>query len=96
MPNMLRNILWLLISLVLIFVAFTFFWLFLLLVGIGLIARLAYLKLFKKEPFKIHTYSIRFGSSQHRPYNSRDNTNDYITVIDADDMTKEYKIPRIK
>ncbi|NLP44284.1 MAG: DUF4834 family protein [Peptococcaceae bacterium] len=96
MPNMIRNILWLLVSLGLIFIAFTFFWVFLLLIGIGLIARIAYLKLFKKDPFKIHTYTIRFGSTNQRPDSPYSNSNEYTTVLDADDMTKEYKIPKIK
>jgi len=99
MPNMLRNIVLLLISLGLLFVAFTFFWFFLLLIAIGLVARVAYLKLFKKEPFKFHTYTVRFGSQKHGPYSSDGNPNEYneyITVIDADDMTKEYRVPRIK
>lgn len=100
-PNTLRYILWTVFSFGMLVIAFTFFWVFLIILGIVIIARLIYFKLFKKgHPgtggFTIHTYTMRSDPMNYPPgqENEYTTTNQkYLTVIDADDPDQEYKIP---
>lgn len=101
MTNTVRYLLWTLFSLAMIIIAVMFFWFFLIILGVAVIARIIYLKLFRKEP--ANTGTITFytfhsegpgGSEDNQSYRSQDQ--EYTTVIDADDMDKEYKIPKIK
>lgn len=78
------------------------FWVFLIILGIVIIARLIYSKLFRKGKgsFTIHTYTIRPDRHSNNPYhqsiNPETRDQEYTTVIDAEDQDKEYKIPKIK
>lgn len=99
MPNALRVLLWSVLSLGMLFLAIMAFWVFLIIIGIVILARILYLKLFRKGKgtVTIHTYRMNYPPSEQpaQPGNgSQDQT--YTTVIDADDLDKEYKIPRIK
>ncbi len=103
MPNTLRYILWTIFSLGMLVIAVMAFWVFLIILGVIIIARLIYFKLFKKGTkgaFTVHTYTMRPGSKNNFHYNQDSNAKskdqEYTTVIDADDMDKEYKIPKIK
>lgn len=103
MINTLKYILWTILSLGMIFLAIMAFWVFLVILGIILIARFLYLKLFNKErkgTFTIHTYTVRSTPRNNAPpsqeFYSEARGQKYTTVIDADDTEKEYQIPKIK
>jgi len=98
MPNILRYVLWTVLSIGMIFIAISALWFFVIIVGIVIIARLIYLKLFNKQgTFKIHTFTIKNGPpNNYSQTGPKANDQEYTTVIDADDMEKEYKIPKIK
>lgn len=103
MSNTLRYILWSIFSLGMLVLAVMAFWIFLIILGVIIIARLIYFKIFKKEnkgAFTIHTYTVRPGPQDDYRYNQDRNPKsedqEYTTVIDADDLDKEYKIPKIK
>lgn len=104
MSNVLRYILWSVFSLGMIVIAVMAFWVFLIIIGVIIIARFIYFKLFSKEPpgpkgtFTIHTYSMSSGQRNNVPPNQEPQSRDqeFTTVIDADDMNKEYKVPKIK
>jgi len=97
MPNAIRVILWTILSLGMLFIAIMAFWVFLLIIGVVLVARLIYFKLFNKGTVTIHRYQVNVRPSNPTPSdNKTDQNSPYTTVIDADDLDKEYQIPRIK
>jgi len=95
-PNTLRVVLWSILSLGMLFLAIMAFWVFLVIIGVVILARILYLKLFKKGTVTIHTYRMNYPPSGQPSQPGNENQDAYTTVIDADDPDKEYKIPRIK
>lgn len=102
MPNALRVILWSVFSLGMLVLAVMAFWVFLIILGIVIIARLIYSKLFQKGKgsFTIHTYTIRpdrhSNNSYHQDIHQESRDQEYTTVIDAENQDREYKISKIK
>lgn len=101
MSNAIRYILLTILSLGMIFVAIMFFWVFLIILGIGIIGRLIYMKLFNKNPrssVTFYSYTMHNGkpSNNLNPNLNPNEEQDFTTVIDADDQEKEYKIPKLK
>lgn len=82
-----------------IFIAIMFFWVFLVILGIGIIGRLIYMKLFNKSPkssVTFYSYTMHNGKASNNYDTNPNNNQDFTTVIDADDQEKEYKIPKLK
>lgn len=101
MSNPLRIILWSVFSLGMLFLAIIAFWVFLLIVGVIIIARFISAKLFNKPSgMTIRTYTKRPGARNMNPPNPGEEppqgNGQYTTVIDGDDPDKEYKIPKVK
>jgi len=98
MTNAIRYFLWTVFSLAMIVIAVMFFWFFLIILGVVIIARIIYFKLFRKEPANTGTFTFYTFNSKDSGSTSGNHSKDqdFTTVIDADDMEKEYKIPRIK
>jgi len=96
MPTTLKYLLWSILSTGLIFVAIMAFWVFLIVIGLIIIGRLIYLNFFNKGTRysgRIFTYTIKKDPVAR---GSEQKNEEYTTVIDADNMEKEYKIPKIK
>lgn len=101
MSNPIRMILWSVLSLGMLFLAIMAFWVFLILFAVIIIARLIYAKVFRKSSgLTIQTYTFRSGPKSNNTPNPGaqgiPKDGGYTTVIDADDLDKEYKIPKIK
>lgn len=97
MSNSLRVLLWTILTLGVIFIAVTAFWVFLLISGGVIAARFLYQKLLNKGTVTIRSYRMNYGSSKNAGQaekNGREQT--YTTVIDADDPDQEYQIPKFK
>ena len=83
------------------FLAIMFFWVFLIILGVFIVGRLIYMKLFNKKSATFYSYTVYNGKTVKNLSHSPDSDNPYseqefTTVIDADDMEKEYKVPKIK
>ncbi len=99
MSNAIRYILWTILSLGMIFIAIMFFWVFLVILGIGIIGRLIYMKLFNKNPkssVTFYSYTMHNGKPSNNYDTTPNDDQNFTTVIDADDQEKEYKIPKLK
>jgi hypothetical protein len=98
-PNILRVLVWSILSLGMLFLAVMFFWVFLIVIGVFVIARIIYLKLFNKDSkgtVTMRTYKVNFGPRQAPDNHQANQDHPYTTVIDADDPDQEYKIPKLK
>lgn len=98
MPEAIRYLLYTILSVGLFFLAIMFFWVFLIIIGVLIVGRLIYTRLFNKRPGSVTFYSYTFKGKQGDSSGSLINIDEkeYTTVIDADDMDKEYKVPKIK
>lgn len=99
MSNSIRYILWTILSLGMIFIAIMFFWVFLVILGIIIMGRLIYMKLFNKTPknsVTFYSYTMHNGKPSNDQNFHPNVEQDFTTVIDADDQEKEYKIPKLK
>jgi len=95
MPAMLKYFIWAVVACGLIFIAISAFWFLLIIFGLILLCRFVALKLFRKGGTSDRDRV--FGPiSNVFVYRFREKSSEYTTVIDADDMEKEYKIPKIK
>lgn len=100
MPDVLRYFIWSILSIGMLILAVAFFWVFLIVLAIIITLRIIYMKLFKKDSgIRIYTFSTKNKPHQDTdPFGQKDNRqgdSEYTTVIDADDMEKEYKIPKL-
>lgn len=103
LSNAIRYIIWTILSIGMVVIAIMFFWVFLIILGIVIIARLIYMRLFNKNPknaVTFYSYTMYNGkpvNNQNIDHNINSNEDqDFTTVIDADDQEKEYKIPKLK
>lgn len=88
-------------------IAIMAFWVFLVIIGVLIVGRIIYMKLFNKGTITIRRYTVGHTppggyTAQSRPHPNNGNqsygpnNSEYTTVIDADDPDQEYKIPKIK
>ena len=101
MSNAIRYLLWMILSIGMFFLAIMFFWVFLIILAVFIIGRLIYMKLFNKNAVTFYSYTMYNGKTvknlSHNPdLDNPDLEQEFTTVIDADDMEKEYKVPKIK
>ncbi len=102
MTNAIRYLLMTVLSIGMVIIAVMFFWVFLLILGVLIIGRMIYMKLFNKSnknavTFYSYTmYNGRTETKHHTHPNEQKSESEFTTVIDADDMEKEYKIPKLK
>ena len=98
MPEALRYLIYAIMSIGLFFLAIAFFWVFLIIIGVIIVGRLIYMKLFNKGSGSVTVYSYTFKGRPGNPSGPTINADEqeYTTVIDADDMDKEYKVPKLK
>ncbi|MFA6809331.1 MAG: hypothetical protein WCR27_10115 [Eubacteriales bacterium] len=95
MPNVVKYFIYSILTIGFAILAIMGIWIFLLVIFAAIIIRFIYAKIFNKEPFKFYTYK---QNGHHTNLNNDQNDNKdnkYTTVIDADDMDKEYKIPKL-
>jgi hypothetical protein len=92
MPDLLKYLLYSIFAFGMICLAVMASWFFLLILAIGIAARVINQKFFgkKKTTPEANTFS-------QRTWNKTTNTNqpEYMTVIDSDNTEKEYRIPKI-
>ncbi|NLO96541.1 MAG: hypothetical protein GX091_00430 [Peptococcaceae bacterium] len=95
MPEVIKILLWLAVMMGLFFV-FKIFFLFILPILLLLYAVYAlYQKYLYRGPKRMGNKFDIFWSNFHRSYGSGSTSQQYTTVIDADNMEREYKIPKI-
>lgn len=102
MSNTIRYLLFTILSIGMVFIAVMFFWVFLIIISILIIGRMIYMKLFNKNNHNVvtfYSYTMHNGrpqNNQNTHSNDQKSESGFTTVIDADDMEKEYKIPKLK
>lgn len=97
MSDVMKYLLMALVPIGLILFSMFAFWVVLPVVIIGIAARLLYLKLFRKEKTTVHMATFSLGWGNNASFGKEINANqEYTTVIDADNMDREYQIPKMK
>lgn len=101
MPDILKYLLMAIVPIGLIILAMFAFWFVLPVVIIGIAVRMIYVKFFlKKRPaFRTYTFSQSWPKDasfdrERNMVNIREQ--EFTTVIDADDLDREYQIPKMK
>jgi predicted membrane protein len=95
LPSVMRVLLWIVFFMGLFLIAKVFFLFFLPILLLVLVANLIYRKYIHKGPRPTGSSFNFFSNRVYPRYSSKANKQEYTTVIDADNMEKEYKIPKI-
>ncbi|UWG96073.1 hypothetical protein LPY66_14295 [Dehalobacter sp. DCM] len=96
MSDILRYLLMALVPISLVLLAIFAFWIALPVIILGVAARIIYLRFFRRGKDPAHTHTVGTNWHNSNVFGGKKSDQEYTTVIDADNMEREYRIPKMK